>query len=116
MILHRDILKLLYLSKWHDVLFNVRPSHLLRLFIIICYHYGDGWIIFPYAVNEYFELVIAQKGLGGYGNKSTNIVLLNGNKKTQTTKMIICGTDTFNSNNTIDNDVTVHKPLWYPEL
>lgn len=49
----------LYLAKWHDVMFNVRPSHWLRVFIIVCYHYGDGGIILPYAVDEIFQFVIA---------------------------------------------------------
>lgn len=80
-IVNRDILKLLYLSKWHEVVLNVWPGHLLRMFIIICYHYIDRWIILPYTVNEFFELTIAQKGLGGYGNKSTNVVLLSEKKQ-----------------------------------
>ena len=40
-------------------MFNVRPGHWLRVFIIICYHYGDSGIILTYTVNEIFELVIA---------------------------------------------------------
>lgn len=40
-------------------MFNVRPGHWLRVLVIVCYHYGDGWIILSYAVNEIFELVIA---------------------------------------------------------
>lgn len=56
-------------------MFNVRPGHWLSVLIVICYDYGDGGIILPYAVNEIFEFVIAYKGLGGDGNKSTNIVL-----------------------------------------
>lgn len=66
----------LYLSKGHNIVFNVRTSNWLRVFIVICDHYGDSGIILPNAVDEIFEFVIAQKGLGGNGNQSSNVVLL----------------------------------------
>lgn len=56
-------------------MFNVRPSYWIRMFIIVGYHYGDSGVELPYAVNKIFEFIIAQKGLGGYGDKGANIVL-----------------------------------------
>lgn len=65
----------LYLSKGHNIVLNVRTSDWLRVFIVICDHYGDGGIILPDAVDELFEFVVAQKGLGGDGNQSSNVVV-----------------------------------------
>lgn len=63
------------LSERHDVVFNVRPAHWLRMLIIVRYHNGDGGVVLPYAVNEVFQFVVAQEGLGGDGDESANIVL-----------------------------------------
>lgn len=54
---------------------NMRPSHWLGVFIIICYHDGDSGIIFPYAVDEVVQFFIAQKGLCGDGHKCAYVVL-----------------------------------------
>lgn len=51
--------KTVHLSKWHDVVLNVRPAHRLRMLIIVCYHYGDIGIILAYAVDEIFQFVVA---------------------------------------------------------
>lgn len=54
---------------------NMRPSHWLGVFIIICYHYSDSGIIFPYAVDEVVQSFIAHKGLCGDGHKRAYVVL-----------------------------------------
>lgn len=56
-------------------MFDVRPAHWLRTLIIVRYHDGDGGVVLPYAVNEVFQFVVAQEGLGGDGDESANIVL-----------------------------------------
>lgn len=78
-ILHRR--KPLYLSKWHNVMLDVRPGHWLWVFIIICNHYSDSGIKLANTGDEIFEFVIAQKGLGSDGNKSANVVLWVGKEK-----------------------------------
>lgn len=72
-----------YLSKRHDVMLNMRPPHRLRVFVIICYHYGEGGIVFPYACDKIFQFVIAQEGLCGDGDKRTYVELY-GNTQTHT--------------------------------
>lgn len=54
---------------------NLRPSHWHGVFVIVCYHYGDGGVVFPYAGDEVFQFVIAQEGLCGDGHKRAYIVL-----------------------------------------
>lgn len=54
---------------------DMRPAHWLGVFVIICYHYGDSWVVFPYAVNQIFQFFVAQKGLCGDGHKRAYIVL-----------------------------------------
>lgn len=54
---------------------NMRPSHWLGVFAIVCYHYGDGGVVLSYAGDEVFQFVIAQEGLCGDGYKRAYIVL-----------------------------------------
>lgn len=52
----------------------VRARHHFWIFAVICYYYGNRWVVAPYAVDQVLELVIAQEGFGGYGDKSTDVV------------------------------------------
>lgn len=62
------------LSKWHDVMLNVRTSHGLGMFVVISNHNGDSWVELSYAVNQILKFVITQKCLCSYGDKGTHVV------------------------------------------
>lgn len=110
------LLKRLYLLKWHDVLFNVRPTHRFRVFTVICDHYGDSRVVLPYAVNEIFEFVITKEGLGGYGDKGTDIVLLSGNNRTRDKHNKPIKLNFWHQIYKNCGSATGHKPPWDPEL
>lgn len=99
--------KLSYLCKWHDVLLDVRFAHGLRLFIVIRYHNVDGGIVETNAVDQIFEFVVAQKSLGGNGNKSADIILCK-------SRIIIF--KKLSNYYTLDNNINPDKPVWCPEL
>lgn len=63
-----------YLSEGHDVMFNVGPSHRLRMLAVICHHDGDVWIVTAYAVDQTLQLVIAEERFGCYSDQGTDII------------------------------------------
>lgn len=68
---------------------DMRAPHRLRVFVIVCYHYGDGGVVFPYACDEVLQFVIAQEGLCGDGDKRTYIVLcLNTHMRTKSDGLV----------------------------
>ncbi len=69
------IYRLSYLSKWHDVMFDVRPGDGFGIFTVISDYYGDSRIVFSHAVNQILKLIITQESLCSYGNEGADIVL-----------------------------------------
>lgn len=68
-------LALPYLSKRHDVMFDVRPGDGLGIFTVISDYYGDSGVVSSHTVDKILKLIIAQESLRGYGNEGTDIVL-----------------------------------------
>lgn len=64
-----------YLSKRHDVMFDVRPRDGFGIFTVISDYYGDSRIVSSHAVDKILKLIITQESLRSYGNQGTDIVL-----------------------------------------
>ena len=64
-----------YLSKRHDVMFDVRPRNGLGVFAVISDYYSDGWIVSSHAVDKILKLIITQESLCSYGYEGTDVVL-----------------------------------------
>lgn len=54
---------------------DVRAGHHPGVLAVVRYHYGNGGVVEPYAVNQVLELVVAQEGFGGDRHKSADVVL-----------------------------------------
>ena len=62
-------------------MFDVRAGHRLGVFAVVSDHYGYGRIVLSHAVDEVLELVVAQEGFGGYGDKGTDVVFYQEGKR-----------------------------------
>lgn len=54
---------------------DVRARHHPGVLAVVRYHYGNGGVVEPYAVNQVLELVVAQEGFGGDRHESADVVL-----------------------------------------
>ena len=55
-------------------MFDVGSRHSLGRFAVVGDHDGHGGVVPPHAVDEVLELVVAQEGLGGYGDQGADVV------------------------------------------
>ena len=55
-------------------MFNVGAGHSLGVFAVVSDHYGNGGVVFSHAVDEVLELIVAQEGFGGDGDKGADVV------------------------------------------
>lgn len=64
-----------YLSKGHDVMFDVRPSDGLGIFTVISYNYGNSRVVSSDAVDKISKLIVTQERFCGYCHEGADVVL-----------------------------------------
>lgn len=64
-----------YLSKGHDVMFDVRPRDGLGIFTVISYNYGNSRVVSSDAVDKISELIVTQERFCGYCHEGADVVL-----------------------------------------